>query len=145
MKDTTTDVLILAVDPGGMTGWATYWNDHVSAGQSEPMEFLRRADGFLATDYTKKHVICERYTVTSETIKKSRQYDALEVIGTLKYLAWKHGAEFTLQAPAEAKRFTPNARLLILKWYRPGQDHANDALRHLVLWLANHGWKLPDL
>lgn len=136
--------VVLACDPGGTTGWATFWNGTVTAGQCEPLVFLDAANDFLHAAGSDAHVIVEKYTIGYETLKKSRQYDALYVIGALQWLAHRHRSSvFLTQMPAEAKRFTPNAKLQEMRWYKAGQEHANDALRHLYLYLANKGWLHP--
>lgn len=133
---------VLAVDPGGTTGWAICDEDHldlVATGQErDQFAFCRMADrhaeGLFAAPVDV--IVCESYTVTPRTIKLTREYSALEIIGTLRYIAGMHGKRFKLQPPASAKNFMTNDRLRSLGWWRPGEDHARDALRHLGLFLA---------
>jgi len=129
---------ILAVDPGGTTGWAlcdevTFPLVH-SGQEVDQFKFCAMVDSYVEVEVD--IIICESYTVTPATIKLSREYAALEIIGTLRYLAKKHERKFKLQSPASAKRFMTNERLHNLGWWRPGEDHARDALRHLGLYLA---------
>ena len=132
---------ILSIDPGGTTGWAFVDEDHldlVTAGQAKQFEFCQMAEAHaIGVHKTPADVIViESYTVTPATIKLTREYAALEIIGTCRYLAEAHGRKFKLQTPAAAKRFMTPERLRNLGWWRPGEDHARDALRHLGLYLA---------
>ncbi len=112
--------------------------DLVTSGQAKQFEFCQMAEEHLIGAYKAPVdvVVCESYTVTPATIKLTREYAALEIIGTLRYLAEAHGRKFKLQTPAAAKRFMVESRLRNLGWWRPGEDHARDALRHLGLYLA---------
>lgn len=132
---------VLAVDPGGTTGYA-WWmegDSRPAVAEEKPLEFLRTADGWLSALGSQTIVACERFTIGSQTRAKTQQTDALEQIGALRYLASKHGAEFVLQAPADAKRFATDARLKALGWWVPGKGHGMDACRHLLLRLASDG------
>ena len=132
---------ILAIDPGGTTGWALADEDHldlVTSGQAAQFEFCQMAEEHAAGSFRAPVdvIVCESYTVTPATIKLTREYAALEIIGTLRYLAQRDKRKFKLQTPAAAKRFMTDARLRNLGWWQPGKDHARDALRHLGLYLA---------
>jgi hypothetical protein len=131
---------VLAVDPGLMSGWAYHHEDGHRAGQLEFDEMMGVAE-FLEPDV----FVCERYTVTAETLRKSRQTTALEIIGCLRWLAHKRGVPFVLQSPADAKRFATNKKLEAAGWLLPSsQDHANDALRHLLLYrVKNKMMEMP--
>lgn len=133
---------IIAVDPGGTTGYCS-WSDEdegepeFSAGQEASRNgFIdmvqRRA---MWTDV----IVCEDFRITMQTAKKSAQPDALKIIGALDYLAWKYGAKFVLQTPADAKRFGTDVRLRKAGFWTPGRRHANDAARHLFLHLCKTG------
>lgn len=149
-RDVTTTA-VLAVDPGGTTGWARYSPATLQLvrGQESPEEFLRWSEHSVE-EWTAAGldvvIVAEKYTITPDTLRKTRQYDALYTIGALAHFARKFECEFVLQTPAEAKGFTSNARLAELEIYSKGEDHANDALRHLILWLAKSGHlATPDL
>lgn len=133
--------LIIAVDPGKMTGWAVHANDEsLIAGELEWYEFLRWIEEYVEAAIALHYdvtLVCESYVITLATIKKSRQYWSLEAIGCLKYWSMRHlGKELTLQSPANAKSFSTDEKLKNLSWYVPGSGHANDALRHLLLYLV---------
>jgi len=132
----TVSAFILAVDPGGTTGWACLMNGAVIYGQDKPLEFCTRAHGLIAAAVEREdhvEVVSESFTIRADTREKSRQYDALEQIGTLKYLThWLAGGELILQSPADAKRLITNPKLKALGYWAVGMDHARDALRHLA-------------
>ena len=84
-------------------------------------------------------IVVEKYTITMQTLKKSRQYEALYCIGGLLSLALLFdNVEVVLQSPGEAKALVTDDRLRTLGWYDAvkGKEHARDALRHLVRWLV---------
>ena len=84
-------------------------------------------------------IVCETYTITMETLRKSRQTTALELIGALRWFAIQHGIPFVLQSPAEAKGFGTDAKLEKIGWLKPkAQDHANDAARHLLVYCVKN-------
>lgn len=128
-------MIVLAVDPGKTTGWA--WNE------GEVNEAF--ADTFLdLLDYwpTPHVVVCEQYDITKETLKKSRGERAwsIEQIGVLRQYARKGGAMFVLQRARDAKALVTDERLQALGlWHPTPGGHTNDALRHLVMYLAKQG------
>ncbi|GAA2141716.1 hypothetical protein GCM10009760_26180 [Kitasatospora kazusensis] len=133
----------LAVDPGLTTGWAIWGDHHKAHGQDEPMPFLDLAEEWAALARPASVMVVESYRITAETVRKSRQPWSLEIIGALRWIAHRHGVDFLMQTPADAKAFGHDARLKRLGFWVPGQDHARDAYRHLALALAKHR-RLPD-
>lgn len=133
---------VLAVDPGGLTGWAwhaTEFDSIPASGQDEPMAFLRRVENALIPNGRDTLVVCEKFSISEGTVRKSREGALLTIrtIGALEWLCHKHGAEFDLtQTPADAKALVTNDRLRALGWWKVGEDHSRDALRHLALRLV---------
>lgn len=134
--------IVVAVDPGGTTGVACWMgDDRFLADEHKPLAACARVDRFLQGYGEQTLVVCEAYVVTQQTIRNTRQNDALEVIGAMRYLAWKYGATFGgLQQPSAAKRIVTNDRLRALNMWTVGKGHANDAARHVVLALLERGW-----
>lgn len=137
-------MICMAVDPGGTTGYA--WAERVAgevkvyAWQDPPMDFLEWAHGHIASAHPDLECVVERYTITQRTIKLSRQTDALEVTGALRYLMHAYRQSNIIQQnPSDVMRLFTNKRLKKLGWYVPGKEHANDALRHLGYRLAQRG------
>jgi hypothetical protein len=137
--------LLIALDPGLTTGVAAYEATHEQRPSANEMPFgelVRALESWagLYGDYD-VHVVCERYNISERTTKLTRQYDALHVIGAVRSLADRRDNVTLekLQTPFDAKEFATNARLKAAGWYRPGLGHANDALRHLMLWMVRTG------
>ena len=137
--------LLLAVDPGGTTGFS--WGSldtgtFIEAGQLPPYEFCQMAHKKADSLRGNLSIVCERFTITARTLKVSRggSYDALEVIGVLRYMSLGYcGRDLTFQQPADVMKLFDDERLRRLGWYQKGQGHANDSIRHLAYFLARAG------
>lgn len=147
--------VVLAVDPGGTTGVA--WGvvnpgGLVTVGSGEVLGgdhgFFKFFDQFVTAGYPLVTLVCETFTITASTARKTQQPDALFIIGLLRYWSAKHGVTLHMQRPGEAKGFGTNDKLKHLGWYQPTKGgHANDAVRHLVTHLARTGndWLMSRL
>lgn len=118
--------LIVGVDPGGTTGLAWLLNDRFESVDLAPLEALDKIDE-LARRKMPTIIAVERYTITAQTIKKTRQYDALEVIGASRWIAHRYRCTFLLQSPGEAQRAGNREVLRVLGWWAKGADHRNKA------------------
>ena len=141
---------ILTIDPGLTTGLA-YANFEDG---SLPVPFTDMPHGFEAAvnafnDFLDSEmptyrypdlVVIEKFTINAQTAKKSTAGSnlAIELIGAAKYLAYMINIPVEEQSPADAKNFATDAKLRRIKWHRPGPDHQNDALRHLLLAAVRH-------
>lgn len=131
--------LIIAVDPGKVTGIATWAGGEFNSWQEPTWFAVDRIWAKLERlpDNAVVEIVCESYTITASTLRKTRQNYSLESIGALRWMSNTHGVEFVLQAPADAMGFMTDDKLRMLGWYRPSiGGHANDAARHLGLRLA---------
>jgi hypothetical protein len=131
---------VVAVDPGGTTGLAQaafypdgrIVEDSFRSWERDPFRAMREVEGMLEGRVLDA-VVCERYTITPQTLKKSAQYDALYQVGILGYLARRYGVKVTLQQPSQAKRLATNDKLERIGWRRPSPGgHQDDASRHLL-------------
>jgi hypothetical protein len=135
-------MIIIAADPGNMTGWASInisdrWDPaDVNAGQVTADFFC---DWIAAVGNNMDLLIYETFTITPETARKSPQPAPIEVIGVMKFLARRAGVQIEGQSPASAKNFVSNDQLRKLGLWQPGKDHARDAIRHLVLGIVSYG------
>ena len=134
---------IVAVDPGEMCGWAIarFEEDHlkteyINAGQSPADDW---EDWCVLNVYEGCLLVVEKFTITARTAQMSQQPRALETIGVMRFLARRAGAQFHMQTPSAAKRFVTDQQLHKVGLWKPGQDHARDALRHLILAITTHG------
>lgn len=129
--------MIIAVDPGVVTGVAM-WDREFASFQEEAYGALYRIESMLRQGGVDT-VVCEAYTITAATLRKTRQPASLESIGALRYMCRRGSVEFVLQTPADAKRFASDQKLKAAGWYTPTPGgHANDAARHLMTYLANN-------
>lgn len=138
---------VVGIDPGKTTGHAllTVADHRVDSGQTTAMQACQWIEQMLPTHGHNSLIAVERFTIGQETLKKTRQHDALDVIGAIKYLCWAHSTRFELNGPSEAKAMVNDERLKMKDYYQPGQPHANDAARHAVYAAVKHGWYSPDL
>ena len=147
---------LLALDPGKASGVSlldiTDFDDIkiVWTKELEQWETCSGIDNLCqgaARDEYVLEIVCESFHVTSETAKKSPAMWSSEIIGAVRYFCQRDGIRFTLQTPNAAKTFTDNARLRALGlWHKGGAGHANDSLRHAVLYLVEkRGWRPSGL
>lgn len=135
---------VIGVDPGGTTGIC--WGDTDDMPLFEPT-LAQLPDRMGVGNFVEKYMqvgvilrpthgvlVIERFDLRSNV--KSQQLDPLYIIGMCEWLCWRHGWEFVLQTPAQAKSFATNDKLKAAGWYVPGQEHARDASRHLLTWLC---------
>lgn len=124
--------LIIGVDPGGTTGLAWVLNGQFESVDLPPLEAMDKVDE-LVRRRVPTVIAAERYNITAQTIKKTRQYDALEVIGACRWLAYRYHASFLLQSAGEAQRAGNREVLRVLGWWKPGGDHLNKAAAQVAL------------
>ena len=138
---------LVAVDPGKMTGIAELDQEGHFWSEEEPtwlaVEYLhdqlRRFGGSSVA-----LLVCEAYVISARTLKATRQYEALESIGALRYLAGRADVPFKLVTPAASKRLATDDKLRHLGWYDPSRGgHKNDAARVLLVAALEHGWIDP--
>ena len=127
---------ILAIDPGGTTGFVYYDENPLVHGQRDDWKaFCEMVEEWLDQSLIDQIVI-ESYQITSETIRKTRQYEPLMIIGTVYFLAGKYNVPVKLQG-RQIKAFATDTKLKNMGWWFPGQQHARDAARHLLGYLVD--------
>lgn len=127
--------LILAVDPGVTTGWVLEKDGFQCPGET------RGEVAFMAEAYTEMGrapgqgtVVCEDFVPRPGAL--TWEPASLHLIGFLKGAAHLMGWAFKLQKVGDVKRWATDAKLRRAGWWVPGQDHARDALRHLMYYRA---------
>jgi hypothetical protein len=140
----------MMVDPGGMTGIAFLYLAHTPdpyflADEYEFHDACRVIEQ-AADSYKGKLVIgWERFDINAETHKKTRAgvYDALHVIGVIRYIALKYGCRAL--APVQQHTPTPGDRgkLEKLGWWVPGKDDAQSAACHMLRYLEQENELTP--
>ena len=140
---------ILAVDPGLRTGVAQYNTNYPGSLITDildPVEVgpwmenwcsAARRDRMHSQCDARPLLVMESFTITMATAKKTVQPWSLELIGVGRFLAHTYDIDFVLQTPKNAKVFAPDDKIREHGWWQPGkEDHARDAVRHLMLALA---------
>lgn len=147
---TTSAVTVAAVDPGLATGVCVvrfkpeYGCTKV---QSAEVEFNALLPWALSELNSADVVVVERFTINQRTIKNTQAPWSLMGIGVVTAVEALAGREVVLQNPSDALGFVDNDMLRRLGlWHRGGEGHANDALRHAVLYAVNRlRWRDPRL
>ncbi len=157
-RDTSKECIVLAVDPGGTTGWVRvhYWHDSV-----DPGYYLKKWGTFddLGDEISVSQmmygdadvVVTESYIIRPDTFSANvgASLDAVEVIGRTKL--WSRHYEVPIyhqQSPAQAKQQWTDKRLKAhFKHHKlypsgsPGREglcrHEVDALRHAMTYIEN--------
>jgi len=135
-------MIIIAADPGNITGWASIdinssWDaTSVASGQLPSDDFC---DWISGVGDTVNLLVYETFTINAQTVRKSPQPIPIEVIGVMKFFARRTGVRIEGQSPASAKKFVGDDQLRKLGLWQPGKDHARDAIRHLVLGIVSYG------
>lgn len=124
--------MIIAVDPGKMCGLIVV-NEvdgrTVLHAELSPYETVETVWSMLHGTQPLT-VVSERFVITPQTHKHTRQYDAIETIGALRYVCRRTDTDFELQS-REVKDRVKNETLKLLGWWKPTLDgHANDAAKH---------------
>lgn len=149
---------IISVDPGKATGvclveWSGSQDDVpnvVMSGEVQPEEFAKWFETALSIAMSLNQtenvsVVCERFTITAQTVRNSQAPYSLEQIGVLKHLCRTNEFDpekIVFQSPVDAKSMFPNPQLKkVGTWHVGGEGHANDAIRHALLRLVKTGWQ----
>lgn len=143
--------VIIALDPGKTTGVAV-WND----GEFEALELNFDQTCTYVEKMAERYgdelkMVSESFIITQHTAKNTQATWSLELIGVFRFLQRKWVSEdpLRLQMPSAAKRFSSDNRLRQMGFWTRGKGHANDASRHLLLYMATNGFipqqKLAEL
>ena len=130
--------MILSIDPGKVTGVAFMLPSGVVStreieGRYDLCHWVIDHHSQLCIDA----LVCEDFVISQRTIKTTPQKDPLRIIGWLDIWCEKKDVEFVLQTAAQAKSFATDAKLRHLGWFTSeGEGHANDASRHLLVYLV---------
>lgn len=144
------EVRIMGVDPGGTTGIAIIdvpWDDDRYS--PDPQEALVHYEQIEAVwggeepvaksierlfyTYVPSLVAVEKFIITQQTIRFTRQPDALWIIGGVRFIADLRGVPVHLQPASLAKTTWDNIRMKETGWNKAVKGrHARDALRHAL-------------
>jgi hypothetical protein len=141
---------ILGVDPGGTTGiaiidvpWDTkryepppsthLMDTQIEASWGTGPESVGWRIRDLIENYAPNLIVIEKFIITQQTVRFTRQPDALWVIGGVRFLADINGIPVHMQPASLAKTTWDSKRLTASGWGKVvKQKHARDALRHAL-------------
>lgn len=145
---------IITFDPGLKTGVN---RGSYEKGQEPVLEESKELDMHEVIPYLRafllQHpegvIVVERFIINMQTAKKTQAPFTLELIGAIKQVLRDHGRDtedIIFQAPSDAMKLFPNPTLKKLGyWHVGGKDHANDSIRHFLLYCLRKGWKPTKL
>lgn len=81
-------------------------------------------------------VVCESFTINNQTARNSQAPWSLEVIGIIRYFCAEMKVELVFQQPSAAKNLIKDSVIKNAGMWKPGADHAMDATRHALYFLA---------
>lgn len=122
---------VIGVDPGTTTGVAI-WDrtDQSFHSVQVDMAGLYRLIDQHGSETAIAQV--EKFTITAATLRKVRVYDPLDAIGYIRYAAFRDGFTVEYTKPADVMAPFPDVALKAAGWFNRGNQHANDAARHLA-------------
>lgn len=95
-------MIVLAIDPGKTCGWSIGRGQcHIESGQHEAAAMLSRIDGMMTSPTPIDRMVVERFN--------PRRWDqdsvaTVEVIGAIRWLAWKGGVGIAEVGAADRRR-----------------------------------------
>lgn len=131
--------MIIGVDPGTTTGLALYYDfERVTLLEGPWYDVPRLVSAYLDVEHgdVVTAVVCERYDITSGTVRKARDPDPYHVEGWCRLECARRGIFFMQESRADAKNFATDRKLQACGWRLSKLPHANDALRQVVTHLA---------
>lgn len=131
-------MIVAACDPGAVTGVAIYGTDDR---EFESFETTQNPCAWLSACSV---VVCEQFTITEDTARKTAQPDALHWIGTIKAFCRENNIELVMQGVG-AKKFARPNKLKLLGWaLKTPDNHADDASAHLLRYLEKNALLHPQ-
>lgn len=134
-------MLILSLDPGGTTGVALIesqedtepqllWATQVNGGLAGFMDFYLNEIKQFPLDL----IVCESFTLREGIY--GADLSPVYIIGALEAFNRASKVEIKYQAPSQ-KSLCDDARLKKMGLHQRGKQHANDAIRHAIIYLRN--------
>lgn len=144
---------ILALDPGGTTGWALYQDmtvegdqydcppaimsgDFYTIGQIGPEEHHGRL-WHLFQHQQPTMIVCESFEFRQfDGHRTGIRLDSKEYIGLVKLWRELEGTPVVFQTASLGKTFCTDDKIKALNLWTPGHKHAMDAMRHLLTYMV---------
>lgn len=131
---------VLALDPGGTTGWAFFDPKSVSVFCGQLLGEHHKMLWNHIEEWAPELIVCESFQFRQfEGFDKSKVVlDSVEYIGILKLHEQMYHTPLVFQTASTAKHFVADMKLQRMDWYKrtAGMVHARDALRHLLYHLV---------
>lgn len=130
---------ILCLDPGGTTGWAfVHYAEDTEPFVSAHGQIAGGLIGFLhwyeSLGVSWQETVCESFILRPGV--HGADITPAYVIGALESLAFNRQETVTYQAPSQ-KKLCDDDVLKRMGLHHPGKPHANDAIRHGIIYLRN--------
>jgi hypothetical protein len=127
---------ILALDPGGTTGWALLKGQQYSIDQIGPGEHhlgLWQLMADINANSDEFIIVCESFEFRQGKQRAGIVLVSKEYIGIVKLFGAVHPeVRVVFQTAAQAKAFVTDEKIKALNLWSPGNGHAMDAMRHLL-------------
>lgn len=136
---------ILALDPGGTTGWAfARWERDASTfeevqwnmGHLGPEEHHLELYNFLGMQHTQHYTIVTERFEYRNTSRPGLNLMSREYIGVTKMFVAEREIPIVEQNASQAKGFVKDPRIKDLGLWYAGHKHAMDAVRHLIYYIV---------
>ncbi len=130
-----TSCRVLAIDPGETSGFATFEDaDLVDTGElkTKDMDLGVAAISGVLEHFKPEVLVCEDYRIYGWKTK-DHAWSSLhtpQLIGAINTLAIWAGVPMVKQSAQVAKQFCTNDKLQQWNYYRKGEPHGRDAVRH---------------
>lgn len=135
---------IIALDPGGTTGWASVRLEprkvpEFNCGQLAADNHHSELNTLLGLNHTDNYtVVCERFEYRAYS-RAGLVLDSREYIGVAKLFCQERNVPLVMQSAAQGKGFVKDINIKRLGLWSMGWPHAMDAMRHLLFYIANGG------
>ncbi len=116
-------------------GYSTWkGRERLDQGELGITDFLTMLEGMVGRGELDL-IIYEGYALRRSSAKAmiGNEFATPQVIGVIRWVAYKAGVELVKQSPAQ-KEFFSNDRLKHLGLYDRGQRHSRDSVRHALYW-----------
>ncbi len=132
---------LLALDPGGTTGWSLFVDGKLVRGGQCPGRAYILAK--LIKDQFPTDVVIERYILYGNKTQEQIGSDmpVSQLIGVVKYVCQLSRIPVVMQGAGDVKKFCSDSRLKEWKWFSPTKRHLNDSIRHGCYCLLFHDRK----
>lgn len=144
---------ILALDPGGTTGFAAYDGNaqesisKFAEGQIGPEDHHEELTRFMWRYFTEKtgsFLVCERFEYRNQS-RAGLDLSSREYIGVAKLFSQQSGIPVIFQNASQAKGFVQDRHIRKLGLWYPDHKHAMDAMRHLLYFMIHSPQSSPDI